>query len=151
DTFLRDTQTATPTSIATQTAGKATISANGRYIGYISGSLQPFIYDTVSLTTTEIPSTVSSGGNDISISSTGRVVLTTSAAVLPADTDGMLDVYTYDLADSTVKQVSLHNNGTNPDKNAQAFRTAITPDGRYVVFSSDADMISNVVVPYKQI
>lgn len=73
-----------------------------------------------------------------SISKTGRYVAFNSAAsnLVPDDTNGSLDCFVRDINTKTVERVSVASGGSQT--NGRCFGPAISPDGRYVAFESNA-------------
>jgi hypothetical protein len=81
-----------------------------------------------------------SGGesSDARISGNGRyVIFSSTARLVPADTDGIKDVYRKDVLTDGLVRVNPTYNG-NP-ANSSSTAGAITPDGRYVAYWSWAD------------
>jgi Tol biopolymer transport system component len=106
-----------------------------------------FIRDRQTNTTTLV--SVSDNGTlanatsyDCSLSGDGRYVAFSSDAsnLVPNDTNGALDIFVRDCQTNTTTIVSVANNGTQGNSNS--FHANITPDGRYVTFTSYA---SNLV------
>jgi Tol biopolymer transport system component len=67
------------------------------------------------------------------------LVFSSRGAYVPNDTNGKWDVFVRSLSDNTTDRVSVATDGTqgNDDSNLDGFPThCMTPDGRYVVFSS---------------
>lgn len=92
---------------------------------------------------------VSSGGNQLNglseqplVSATGRYVAFFSEAsnVVPGDTNGVADVFQRDRLSGVTRRVSVGLGGV--PANERSFAEAMSPDGRYVVFTSAA---SNLV------
>jgi len=75
---------------------------------------------------------------DAVISADGRYVAFTSGAsnLVPADTNGSFDVFVRDRQAGTTRRVSVA--GTGRQGNSHSGGTAISSDGRYIAFSSDA-------------
>lgn len=71
------------------------------------------------------------------LSRDGRhVAFVTAAALVPEDTNDAVDVYVRDFAAGTIERVSVSSTG---EQASAAFSPpALTPDGRYVVFQSNA-------------
>lgn len=82
------------------------------------------------------------GSDRQSISADGRYVAFTSGAsnLVPGDTNGRRDVFVRDNVAGTTARVSVAADGSQAD--ADSYYTAISGDGRYVAFASDA---SNLV------
>jgi Tol biopolymer transport system component len=74
------------------------------------------------------------------ISADGRFVAFSSEAdnLVATDTNGMRDAFVRDLESGTTTLVSFNNAGTNSG-NGDSRPSAISPDGRFVAFSSEAD------------
>jgi Tol biopolymer transport system component len=131
------------------------ISADGRYVAFISwatnlvpgdtnGTNDIFVRDRL-LGTTERVSVSSSGqqANDYSqdpaISADGRFVAFDSAAtnLVPVGVNGYTNVYVRDLRNGTTELVSASSNGQ--PGNWGGFSPSISGDGRYVAFASSSD------------
>ena len=131
------------------------VSADGRYVGFISEApnLVPgdtndfrdaFVHDRVTGATERVSlglgSTQALGGDTVSLalSADGRFVAMTSRAtnLVLNDTNGASDVFVRDRQTGTTSRVSV------PTQFGQAldgsFQNLISADGRYVVFSSSA-------------
>jgi Tol biopolymer transport system component len=166
DVFVKDTQTGATTRVSTSSSGAQgeyssrlpSISADGRYVAFIScaSDLVPgdtnaqwdvFVKDTVTGVTTRV-STDSAGvqGNDEvygpSISSDGRYVAFQSEAsnLVPGDTNGLWDVFVKDTVTGATRRVSTDSSGAQSDGFSE--RPSISENGRYVAFISNA---SNLV------
>ncbi|MEU7040461.1 hypothetical protein AB0A77_05300 [Streptomyces varsoviensis] len=72
------------------------------------------------------------------VSANGRYVVFTSAAanLVPGDTNGVDDVFVKDLRTKKVERVSVATGGAQADSRSSG--AAISADGRYVAFNSDA-------------
>ena len=166
DVFVKDTLTGTTTRVSTDSSGSQgnwssrdpSISSDGRYVAFTSDSLnlvagdtngEPdiFVKDTLTGTTRRV-STDSSGlhsnGYSMtpSISSDGRYVAFHSLAsnLVAGDTNGRTDVFVKDTLTGTTTRVSTDSLGLQA--NTGAGGCWISPDGRYVAFSS---LSSNLV------
>ncbi|MHB8974090.1 MAG: SdrD B-like domain-containing protein [Pirellulaceae bacterium] len=136
------------------------ISADGRYVAFISGAsnLVPgdtnrqqdvFVYDH-QMNTTERVSIASDGtqttglSSDPSISADGRYVAFNSQAsnLVPGDTNAATDVFVYDRQTDTIERVSVAANGAQANGPCFVYGSPISADGRYVAFYSYA---SNLV------
>jgi Tol biopolymer transport system component len=75
------------------------------------------------------------------LSGNGRYALfySTGSTVVPGDTNGVYDVYLRDLVTNTTERISVGLGGVEPDGHSDA--SAISFDGRYVVFGSNATNI----------
>jgi Ca2+-binding RTX toxin-like protein len=134
------------------------ISANGRYVAFLSyasnlvsgdtnneGDI--FVYDTAANTTRRV--SVGTGGIQgnknsgySSISADGRYVAFDSFAsnLVSGDTNNTSDIFVYDTVANTTRRVSVDSNGTQG--NHRSYSGSISADGRYVAFGSYA---SNLV------
>jgi len=166
DVFLHDLTTGATVRVSVDSSGTEgdaasggpSISSDGRYIAFGSdatnlvsgdtnGAPDAFVHDRTTGVTERV-SLDSSGleGNGGSfpgaISADGRFVEFHSLAsnLVPGDTNGVLDVFVCDRATDLVDRVSVASSGA--EANAGSAGYAISLDGRYAVFFSDA---SNLV------
>ncbi|MBI9050481.1 MAG: sortase [Anaerolineaceae bacterium] len=166
DIFVHDRTTGATTRVsldssggqASGSSGDSSISADGRYVAFHSaasnlvagdtnGRTDVFVHDRTTGATTRV-SLDSSGGQanaqseSPTISADGRyVVFESDASNLGAvDTNGAADIFVHDRNTGVTTRVSLDSSGGQA--NAQSESPAISADGRYVVFESDA---SNLV------
>jgi Tol biopolymer transport system component len=169
DVFVRDLQLNTTTRVSVTSAGGEgnaassgpAVSSDGRYIAFYSNAdnLVPgdtnlfrdtFVRDTQAGTTTRVSvSTAGAQGNDLSsdptISATGRYVVFYSDAtnLVLGDTNLFRDVFVRDRQANKTRRLSVATGGTQGNElSSLGEGLVITPDGRYVVFYSDA---SNLV------
>lgn len=172
DVFVRELEAGVTERVSVDSAGAQgnlgggtpSISADGRYVAFASAANNLVAGDTNGVPdvlvrdrlsgTTERVSVDSSGvqGNGHSIypaiSADGRYVVFQSLAsnLVPGDTNGGLDVFVRDRQAGTTERVSVDSVGAQG--NSSGFfppiwtRAAISSDGRYVAFVSDA---SNLV------
>jgi Tol biopolymer transport system component len=162
DVFLRDTANGATTLISVghdvpQANGDSrdpAISADGRYVAFRSAANNLvtsdgnaaddiFLRDTQTDTTTIISLDTGGGWSngasyDPDISADGRYVVFYSAAsdLVSGDTNGVLDVFLRDTQTNTTTRISVASDGTQA--NGNSLNPAISADGRYVVFQSDA-------------
>jgi len=75
------------------------------------------------------------------ISADGRYVAFASSAsnLVSDDTNEMKDIFVHDRINRTTTRVSIHSDGTQG--NGHSFHTAISADGRYVAFTSEASTL----------
>ena len=167
DVFLRD-RVANTTERVSVTDGGAqadgysylpALSADGRYVAFTSGAANLVPNDTNTVAdifvrdrqagTTERVSVSSTGGQTnfgslgVAISADGRYVAFDSYAtnLVPGDTGGRLNVYRRDRQTGTTSLVSA--SVTGAPANGSSGGVAVSGDGRYVVFTSDAsDLVS---------
>lgn len=130
-------------------SGDASVSGDGRFVlfksnaenlGYVNGALQFFVRDRVAGTTRAVTLTSQDPApysvSDPVISRNGRFVLFQSSApdLVPADTNGALDVFVHDLVAGTTVRASTQNGGK--EIKGSSFTRVISADGRFAVFLS---------------
>jgi Tol biopolymer transport system component len=133
----------------------SSISSNGQYVAFGSdadnlvpgdknGLRDNFVHDTV--TETNLLVSVNTNcvtGNGVStdpaISGNGRYVAFTSSSsdLVPNDTNAVTEIFLRDLSANVTSLVSVNTNGGPGD--SASYSPAISTDGRYVLFWSDAD------------
>ncbi|MEW6271215.1 MAG: hypothetical protein AB1689_18190, partial [Thermodesulfobacteriota bacterium] len=139
-------------------ATTSAVSADGRFVAFVSGAsnlvpgdtnflLDVFVHDRVAGTTERV--SVASDGTEAagqsatpSLSGDGRYVAFASAAgnLVPGDTNGRFDVFVHDRVAATTERVSVASDGSQGD--FDSISPSISEDGRYVAFASAA---SNLV------
>jgi archaellum component FlaF (FlaF/FlaG flagellin family) len=161
DTFLRDRQSRTTVRLdvsstgaqSTNSSAAQAISADGRYVLFISRStnlvpgdsnnaLDGFIRDTVLSTTTRV--TVKADGTQVTadtrawdLSNDGRFMVFGSVSSYTADdTNADDDAYVKDLRTGSVERVSLTNAGRDFPGGTSFQRASISADGRFVAFNA---------------
>jgi Tol biopolymer transport system component len=165
DIFVRDRQTGTTERVSVDGSGAEgngdsfgpTISDNGRFVAFRSDSsnLVPgdtngvsdiFVRDRQTGATERVSvdgAGVEGNGNSFgpSISEDGRFVAFRSHAsnLVPGDLNGRDDIFVRDRQTGTTQLVSVANTGTQGD--APSFEPAISADGRFVAFRSDASTL----------
>ena len=163
DEFLRDRQTGTTVRVsvgaggvqAAGASGQPSVSADGRYVSFVSEAANlvagdtnnnedAFVRDLQTGTTTR--ASVGAGGAqangftlNVTMSADGRyVAFSNDAANLVAgDTNGLFDVFVRDRTTATTTRVSVATGGAQATSGTSQ-STAISADGRYVAFVSDA-------------
>ena len=167
DIFLHDRNTGATSRVSVDSTGAQAnginanpkISGDGRYITYYSnasnlvandtnGLSDVFVHDRITGVTTRV-SVDSAGteGNDASLvpfpSRDGRYIAFLSYAtnLVPGDTNTKTDVFVHDRNTVTTSRVSIDSAGSQA--NGTSFMTSISPDGRYVAFSSVANNLVN--------
>jgi Tol biopolymer transport system component len=161
DVFVRDRWAGTTSRVSVASDGtqgnnvsyfRASISANGRWVAYMSaasnlvpddtnGTWDVFVRDRWAGTTTRVSvGTDGTQGNDFSwipvISADGRYVAFESRAsnLVPGDTNGANDVILRDQQTGTTTRISVATNGVQG--NDFSAGAGISADGRYVGFHS---------------
>ncbi len=137
------------------------VSFDGRYVAFDSGSTNLVDDDTNGRTDVfvrdreaGVTTRVSMGGaGDIQgdnhscwpgISDDGRLVVFTSWAtnLVPGDTNGAIDVFSFDRATGSLTRLSANSGGSQGDGDSSTSGQTISGDGRFVAFTSAA---SNLV------
>lgn len=136
DIFVRDRVAATLTRVL---AGRIQpiprVSGDGRTVVFATydGSIVLMAYE---LATGRITSLANRGRNP-SVDGEGRFIAFESLEIVDArDTNGVVDVVTLDLVSRQIKRVSASPEGGAA--NGASFRPAISANGRFVVYESDA-------------
>jgi Tol biopolymer transport system component len=163
DIFIHDTLNGTTTRVSVASDGteadgysySPSISADGRYVAFVSRATNLvsddtnniddiFIHDTLSGTTTRV--SIASDGteangfsNSPSISANGRYVAFESYAtnLVANDQNNASDIFVHDILNGTTTRVSISWIGREAD--GHSYHPSISADGRYVAFESDAD------------
>lgn len=145
-------------------------SADGLHIAFVSYAnnlatnddlapyLDVFVRDLTTRTTTLVSANASGRGggngnsNDPMISSNGQYVVFASEAdnLVPNDTNRASDVFVRDVASGKTTLVSVNRTGGASVRRVSS-RPVMTPDGRWVVFQSTADDLSETVIPNNQV
>ena len=154
----RESATASGASLA------AAISADGRYVAFISSAVnlapgitnpgpgrQLFLYDRATGTSTLVSHNADSpevagndaSGDEVAISGNGRFVAFISYAtdLVPGqeDANGWPDVFLWDRVTGATELVSRAAGTRTRTGNAPSYQMVISANGRYVAFSSQAD------------
>ena len=137
------------------------VSADGRYVAYITnaddlfpadtnGRTDVYLFDTVFETTQPVSlfghgGAISNGSaSRVEISNNGRYVLFDSNAtnLVASDTNGVTDVFLYDREQETTRLISVNGFGTQSSTDCRF--GSITDSGRYVIFSSSTPNWGNL-------
>ncbi len=170
DVFLRDRvtgQTITPNRMPDGTTGQGAstggaMTSDARWITFATANrlvaadtndlADVYLFERASGATTWIGLTSSGEGPELAvmvnaISDDGRfVVLTTPASkMVDGDTNGWSDVFVRDLASGAVERISVDSSGVQGNRSSRG--VAISPDGRFVLFVSDASNWAGHVYP----
>lgn len=162
DIFVHDRHTGATTRVNVSSAGlqsngesfTPSISGDGRFVAFESdasnlvdgdsnGQSDVFVHDRQSGTTTRVSLDSSGaqgnlGSSSASISGDGRLVAFRSRAsnLVASDTNGVDDIFVHDRQTGATTRVSLNSGGAQGDR--FSFTPAISADGRFVAFASDA-------------
>ena len=177
DIFVRDRQTGTTTRVSIGPGGQqannnsdsyTAISGDGRYIAFNSDATnlvdgdgnavsdvfvhdrQTGITERVSVNSDEVPGNAVS--QDPAISTDGRFVSFTSWAdnLVAGDTNNSIDIFVRDRLLGITTRVSVNSSGVQVDR--AAMQSAISGDGRYVVFSTEAtNLLDEEVLGYPHV
>ena len=162
DVLVHDRQTGATERVSVSSTGEegngwsylASISADGRYVAFGSwasnlvpedtnGTSDIFVHDRETGETERV--SVSSAGQDAdgassapAISADGRYVAfhSDAANLVPGDTNGVMDIFVHDRETGETERVSVSSAGQEADGASSG--PAISADGRYVAFHSDA-------------
>ena len=175
DVFVRDRQTNTTTRVSVASEGTQgngysawpSISADGRVVAFVAGAsnlvsddtngtYDIFVHDRLTSETTRV--SVASGGTQVnngtlpeapSISADGRFVAFNSQAnnLVGSDTNDMYDIFVHDRQTGTTTRVSVASDGTQANGNSR--NSALSADGHYVTFNSDASTLVTGDTNYK--
>jgi Tol biopolymer transport system component len=166
DIFVRDRQTGAITRVSTDSTGgqadgssrSPSISADGRTVAFVSDATDlvtgdtnkagdVFLHDMATGATTRVSvgrlgEQADSDSFQAVISADGQHVAYQSYAdnLVWQDTNGLHDIFEYDVADQRTTRVSIDSNGQQG--NGISWLPSISADGRYVAFSSSASNIA---------
>jgi Tol biopolymer transport system component len=163
DIFVRDRETGTTSRVSVASDGteansyslSPVISADGNYVtfsseannlilGDFNRSSDIFVHDLATGTTTPISKALdglpgNDGSSASSISADGRYISFSSYAnnLVSGDANGHIDSFVYDRQTGITSLISVASDGSLG--NGDSVYASISPDGRYVAFSSFAD------------
>jgi Tol biopolymer transport system component len=161
--FARDIERVSVASDGSQANGTSeapSISSDGGIVAFLSeatnlvaddtnGVADVFVHDLDAGTTARV--SVASDGTQaddesftLSLSSNGQFVAFGSYAtnLVAGDTNGVIDIFVYDRDTGTTERVSVASDGTQA--NGESVSPAISSDGRFVAFQSDAtNLVAN--------
>ncbi len=165
DIFVRDIQTNTTTRVSVDSLGveaddnsyRASISGDGRYVAFESSATNlvagdtnflddMFLHDMQTGATTRLSvSTAGVESNDQAgsypnISRDGKFVVFVSYAsnLVAGDTNGQADVFVRDIDNNITTRASVSSLGAEGNSDSYDYYPAISGDGRYVAFVSNA-------------
>jgi hypothetical protein len=139
-------------------------STNGRYLAFLSlasnlmagdtnGKMDVFVRDntTGQIQCVSVNSQGEQGNGDcgyinLGISADGRLITFSSFAsnLVENDTNGVDDVFVHDRLTGQTTRVSVSNSGEQADKRSGSLGLAMSSDGRYIAYYSEA---TNIVTP----
>lgn len=156
DVFVHDRTTGTTTRVSLADDGSQIttsgslldgISSDGRYVCFETAA-DVWVRDRTAGTTSPVGLSSSgaranSGTFSGSMSADGRYVAFTSTAtnLVPGDTNAQIDIFVRDRMAQTTTRVSVASDGTQSNGES-ADPPTISPDGRYVMFRSEATNLS---------
>ncbi|BCJ49983.1 hypothetical protein Asp14428_14580 [Actinoplanes sp. NBRC 14428] len=163
DAFLRDRRTASTTLISVSSTGTPAdsssygnaVSADGRYVmvtslasnlvpgGAGDNVFQVYVRDLWRRTTsrvsesgTGVPANGSTYGNAMSPDGRYLVLASDATNLVPGDRNDATDVFLRDRSRNTIDRVNVSTGSA--EANADTYEVAVSADGRYVAFTSDA-------------
>jgi len=161
DVFVHDTVTGTTELVSVSSSGTQgngdsywpAVSADGRYVSFSSlasnlvtgdtnGYRDIFVHDRLTGETKRVSvnSSGAQGSGECHVSAISGdgfcVAFATSSALVPSDTNGMVDIYARDLVSGVTQIVSVSSGGTLA--NSSSYYVSVSADGRYVAFDSAA-------------
>jgi Tol biopolymer transport system component len=160
DVFVHDRFSGTTERVSVDSSGaqansdsrSASISADGRYVAFASsagnlaaggslGTWNIYVRDRQTGTTECVGASADSDSGAPAISGDGRYVAFWSYAtnLVPNDTNSCRDVFVYDRSTQLTERVSVDSAGAQA--NAESADPALSGDGRYVAFWSDATQL----------
>ena len=161
--FIYDRETATTSRLNVSTTGDEPnqrlssphLNTDGRLVAFSSrasnlvsndenGVEDIFVHDRQTGTTTRVSVNTEGGDPDgrsfarFALSANGRFVTYSSAAtnLVAGDTNGVNDIFVYDLLNKKTTRVSLNTEGGDPDGHSES--PSLSEDGHYVAFRSAA-------------
>ncbi|MGI5522832.1 S8 family serine peptidase [Micromonospora sp. CA-259024] len=163
DIFVFDRETGTTQRVSVASGGGqsdgysagSSISADGRYVAFISyasnlvaddtnGTVDVFVHDRLTGATQRVSVTAkgeqgNSRSLNPSISGDGRyVAFGTDAPLVPEDTNGGTDIFVRDRVSGVTERVSVASGGGESARWSMSTEPSISADGRYVAFQSTA-------------
>ncbi len=101
--------------------------------------------ERVSLTHDDLQQTGGGSNKNCKISGNGEAVVFSSTAtnLVPADENGIIDVFVRDLVDGTTERVSVSSSGQEPDTSPFLPRLSISSNGRYVGFTGSSPILDS--------
>jgi len=115
-------------------SGSPSISDDGRFVAF-SNNASMYLRDRIAVTTTLL---ISGGGPKISADGT-VIAFTTAANLALEDTNGVQDVYAYDVQGGTTELVSIDIGSIAAGDNSGT--ASISRDGRFIAFESESDSL----------
>jgi hypothetical protein len=134
--FVRDRLMGTTALVSDAPAGYASISGDGRYVVYLENPDVPERFFKLLDRQSGLRRNIAAGLHAVISADGGRVAFDSDATdLVPDDTNGRLDTFTYDVATALIQRVSVTSAGVQA-MNQSAF-PAISADGRFVQFGGN--------------
>jgi Tol biopolymer transport system component len=104
----------------------------------------PEVTETALVSATPLGDPGTGNGFNVAISANGRFVAFDSAAgdLVADDDNDLTDVFVRDMVAGTTERVSVATDGSEGD--GDSYEPSISADGRYVVFTSDSDLLDPI-------
>jgi len=147
DVYVHDRQTGTTELVGMNSAGGATLSADGRFVfgtwanADFGVTPAPFVYDRQTGTAERVnvdghPSAISLDFRFVAFTSYCGTIYGSECAPVPGDTNSASDVFVHNRQTGITELVGVASDGTQGDSGS--YSPAISADGRIVAFISDA-------------
>lgn len=150
EVYVYDITSSMFTQVTNDTIGLSitpSINSNGTLIAFRSdaninggnpdGNREIYLYDSSTMTTTQITNTTSGDSANPSINYNGtRIAFESTANINGGNPDGNLEIYLYDTINNMFTQITSTPSGFNRDP-------SINADGTLIAFSSDGDFVAN--------
>jgi Tol biopolymer transport system component len=147
EVFLFDTNTASFTQITNETDGNSrfpSINSDGTHISFLStanidggnpeGNQEVFLFDTNSMSTTQITDETDAGSNDPAINSVGtRIAFASAANINGGNPDVNDEIFLFDTSTMSTTQITHETDGFSASP-------SISSDGTRIAFLSTADI-----------
>lgn len=155
DVFVFDRTTATVTRASVDPAGpqangssgRASLSGDGRWLAFVSGATNLYPSDTNFRNDVFLLDRNANAlrrvreGEEVAVSTDGsHLAFSSSAAILPGDTNNAIDIFVYEVATLATSRVSFGAGFTQA--NGHSGVPSISGDGRFIAFESDASNLA---------
>ncbi|HET9482759.1 MAG TPA: hypothetical protein VFO79_02280 [Xanthomonadales bacterium] len=155
DVFVFDRTTATLTRASVDPAGpqangsssRPSLSGDGRWLAFVSGATNLYASDTNFRNDVFLLDRNANAlrrvreGEEVAVSSDGtHLAFSSSAAILPGDTNNAVDIFVYEVATLATSRVSFGAGFTQA--NGHSSGPSISGNGRFIAFESDASNLA---------